>query len=286
MLVFVFSLLLSPPAAATPSCSGPQAVLVSGHTNSCEFLEDLDRGAYLLKPAFPCQQILEGTGAGDLAYSLPELCGAGTPGQRELGLPPSAPTLRNGRLPVNGPGTADALRTSVAAAARDLREGEPFTLYFTDHGGSDEKGTFADLEGGEKLRAADLRATLAKLPAASPVTLIQEQCFSGGMLAALFDPATGRPRPRSCGVAAADANELSFNGETFSLLATHLKSDPAAAARADLDGDGKISLAELALYRRSRNTGTSSRDEEIRSATVLSSSYFLDLYQKLSLIHI
>jgi hypothetical protein len=111
-----------------------------------------------------------------------------------------------------GPARAAAIRQSFAQGLRGLAPGAPVTLYVTDHGSTrDRRENSAITLWGEVLWVEQLRELLAQVPTTSRLTLIFDECFSGGMLEALWGR-DGQVRPNACGIAAAGREEPAYSG--------------------------------------------------------------------------
>ena len=277
MLLFI--LLLSPSFAFSQNstCVGAQAILVSGQTDSCDFLHDLESMNYILQPSFPCIQILEGMGPTDIARNAAALCKE--PSFADDSLPPSAPNISQGTLAIHGSGSLASLQLLVDSTIKNVKPNTPFIFYFTDHGLTDGQVPRISMDNGKDITPDDLRKILQRLPPEEPAMLLHDHCFSAGMLAALFDEKTGRPRRGSCGAAAAETSEYSYNGESLAYMGTLLSARPKLAALVERDRDGKISLQEMIQLHRSLPTYAAKGKLSVRSAAVLSSTYFLEQYR-------
>lgn len=279
----LFLLLLLASAHAEEACTGPQAVMVSGLTDNCDFIQDLDRATFTFGESFGCQQVLMGEGKLTQLNYPRNFCSdeykphpMGTP-------PPMHPSVRWGSRSVDGGGNKKDLEAAIGRAAVRLGANQPFLLYFTDHGGTngndDRNSSNVVMQDKNSLSPGELRTMLDKVPAGAPVTLINDHCHSAGMLHALFG-SDGRPRDNACGAAAAHANEYSYSGQSMMDFATRLKNDPVQFRLADTDRDGSISLDELVEYFRARPDNSQNEGEGVFSAGVTSSSFFLEQYAK------
>jgi hypothetical protein len=80
--------------------------------------------------------------------------------------------------------------TAAASEARTRPQSDVF-LYFTGHGSPDRRTAYAnnwfDLWGGGRLTVADLARSIEAFPAATPITLVMVQCFSGAFGNVLFE---------------------------------------------------------------------------------------------------
>jgi hypothetical protein len=80
--------------------------------------------------------------------------------------------------------------TAAAGQARTRPQSDVF-LYFTGHGSPDRRTAFVnnwfDLWGGGRFTVADLARSLEAFPAATPITLVMVQCFSGAFGNVLFE---------------------------------------------------------------------------------------------------
>lgn len=113
-----------------------------------------------------------------------------------------------------GPATFKAIAATLAEGIQQLQPGEPVLLYFTDHGGrgggpEDRKVCLW----GENLSVPQMRSLISMVPTTSKVILINDQCYGGGMLEALW--LRDEPKVNACGFAAATTAQLAFGGGGF-----------------------------------------------------------------------
>ncbi len=273
-------------AEASDDCVGGQAVLVSGLTDHCDFLRDLDRATFTLGDKYRCQQTLMGEGKlSQFNYTRHYCEGPGAShGVHPLGLPPAShPSIRENTRQVDGGANKRELKQAISRSIGNLRSNNPFLLYFSDHGSTngrdDSSSSMVNMQDRSNLSPDELRLMISRVPKNSPVTLINDHCHSSGMLHALFD-LNGRPRENACGAAAAHSNEYSYSGQSIMDHATRLKNDPQLFKAADRDKDGAISLHELMDFFRSRPDSSQNIGEGVFSAGVTTSAFFLEQYAK------
>lgn len=137
----------------------------------------------------------------------------------------------------DGAATKNSVRETILARIQALRDGDSVMLYFTDHGntgsGPDNRTVML---WGERLSVDELRPLLQLIPERNKLILVNDQCFGGGMLEAIFGK-DGRPRGNSCGFAAATAAEMSYDGGGFMKKAERYSSGKEAPPGGKNPGD-------------------------------------------------
>lgn len=183
---------------------------------------------------------------------------------------------------VAGPSDPKKLRRRLRELGSELNSGDRLVIYFTGHGAEaeDPNGYYYDEDeeqvpfnehntslycwDAEQLTASEFAAELDRLPQGVTVILVMVQCYSGGFAHSIFHQADQElglsPRLR-CGffsqrhdryaagctpeVREADYQEYS----TFFWAALQQQTRAGAPIEnADIDGDGKVSMAEAHAY--------------------------------------
>ncbi len=166
---------------------------------------------------------------------------------------------------IDGPST----RTSLDQEFTRLRQSSgPLLLYFTGHGGPAPSGNFDNNTYGlwheDDLKVTQLSSYLDTLPAATPITLVMVQCFSGAFGNLLFksgDPQGEWADRNLCGFFAAvpereaagctpDVDEADYHDFTsyfFAALSGHDRLGHSTTG-ADYDKNGRVGMDEAFAY--------------------------------------
>ena len=113
-----------------------------------------------------------------------------------------------------GPATFAAISSALSAGLKQLQPGEPVLLYFTDHGSKGDGPSERKVcLWGEHLSVPQMRDLLRMVPESNKVIMINDQCYGGGMLEAMW--LAGEPKKNACGFAAATTQQLAYGGGGF-----------------------------------------------------------------------
>jgi hypothetical protein len=263
--LLIFSLLL------LGASYGPTAIIVSGgqemEANNSDFILDLERAALALKGWNLSYFYADGgdkTGPPNIIATDAKGNTLTTPG----GI---YPTFTRGLpdMQVNGPAELTTIQSQINdAVAKMSAQGDttsPVVLYFTDHGGHDQKMGTSEIElwDNQSISVDQMRTMIASVPSTHPVELIDDHCYGGGMAKALYDD-QGKLRPNACSVSPAGALETSSVGQSFMAVAQEISDSNGKSKEFDVDHDGNISAHEvlfaMSKLRKMESLPTSSSD--------------------------
>jgi hypothetical protein len=175
-------------------------------------------------------------------------------------------SYRTPRIHVDGPATPEAFDIAFAHA-RAAEQPLPL-LYVAGHGerGDMPMDGFLTLWGDARFTPADLAAWLAESSSDEPLRLVATTCFAGSFAEIVFDEADesrGAARDVHCGLFATTAEDEASGcdpdpdrarqegfGIHFLNAMRGLDRHGSPLARADLDGDGRVSLLEAHAHAR------------------------------------
>jgi hypothetical protein len=167
---------------------------------------------------------------------------------------------------LDGGADLTAVRAELTAVAADARThpDSDVLLYFTGHGSPDRRTTYAnnwfDLWAGGHFTVTNLAGSLKAFPAATPITLVMVQCFSGAFGNVLFedgDPqgalvaqhvagffaAVPQRVAAGCTPAINEAEYKDFTGYFFAALTGRDRMGRPVSG-ADYDHDGRVGMNE------------------------------------------
>lgn len=165
-----------------------------------------------------------------------------------------------------GAATHEAIKRWLETIGAKLPDGDRLIIYFTGHGGhgNPPRNTNFALWHEPSMSVNEFAGLLDRLPPGVAVVLVMVQCFSGGFADAIYgggDPAHGMSPRSRCGFFATtfdrtaagctpDIDEEDYHDYSTSFWAALYGRTRTgqAAASADYDGDGRISLAEAHAY--------------------------------------
>ncbi|MCC6511914.1 MAG: hypothetical protein IT423_22640 [Pirellulaceae bacterium] len=241
-----------------------QQVIATKHstpvTHRIQFADGFDPGAdlqILIKEepsASPAIALLEEI------FAAPSQPGV-TPGSQRVG-------YRNHRVPgISGSNRIGDIRTALDVIKGQVHSGDRLIVYVTAHGGSAKKEdptheTSITCWGNRDLNMSEMAQWLDTLPDGVPVVLVMAQCYCGGFAHTIFSGGdseiglsphvrTGFFAQRS-DLPAAGCRPDVENDEEYSsyfwgaLLGRTRSGKP--ALNVDVDGDGKVSLAEAHAF--------------------------------------
>ncbi len=276
-----FQLCLTVPLSSA-AMARPQAVLVNGSApapmNYCECVLAIEQAVKFLGWRFETHAF-----SGDTPYLGGPPNSVRCPNTAMWPLEETRPLVRHiPKTGLDGGARRNEVFAAIDAAALALataRTSEPFLLYFQAHGGppisddTDFEFTLWD----STVTAAELRKKIMEVHTRipdSPLILLLDVCFSGGILTALFEPVADQPGklaplPGSCGFAIAGPDESALIIQLMMAELEALAKQPLEIKKVDTSRDGLIAPAELAAYLKGR--------QGRRATATLTSDVFLRL---------
>jgi hypothetical protein len=172
---------------------------------------------------------------------------------------------------VNGPATKKEITDWFTNTGATLKKGDKLFLYITGHGGGSSNPTEPfrsniSLWNNDSLSVRELRRLLDKVQIDVPVMMVMVQCYSGGFADLVFNEGFSKnqvcPQSRAgffatmsnltasgCTTSASEESYADYSTYFFAALGARDRMGHAIEkSRIDLDGDGKISLAEAHAY--------------------------------------
>jgi hypothetical protein len=207
--IFIFGLLAG--SISLESHAAPTAFLISGGirptSNYCRYYQNLERANRTFAAPAWNRINLVADGAGTLANSV-ECDAEGKVVTDSDGRPKL--TRHDPPGGVQGAATAQEISRLVREQVKSLQADDPVVIYVTDHGDIENKRVLIRLWH-EDLTIEQFREVIRLIPDSHRIVLMQDQCFGGGMLEALWNT-DGSVKPNTCGIAAASATEPAFDG--------------------------------------------------------------------------
>lgn len=169
---------------------------------------------------------------------------------------------------IDGPADLRDVTSATAALASPASSQDPILLYFTGHGGPDERSEYNnnefDLWNGDELSVQQLAKSIDSLPTRAPIVVVMVQCFSGAFGNLIFqngNPTQALAQQRICGFFAAvgqreaagctpeinEADYRDFTGYFFAAL-TGVSRMNQPVTGADYNHDGKVGMNEAFAY--------------------------------------